>query len=188
MPHQAKVDSICQMRPPTDVSKLRTFVGLVNYYRTYVEHFSRIARPLYDLLKKDVHWEWTTQQQQPFEELKAKLMSMPVMKRPDFCKPFILHTDWSALGIGAILAQQDEGGGEQVVVYASRSNNWAESNYSSYKGECLAVVWAVVHFRPYLFGKPFTLYTDHQPLHWLMTNDKLTGKHESFVGTASSQG
>jgi len=89
---------------------------------------------------------------------------------------FILHTNWSALGIGAIISQLDEEGIGYVIAYASRSNNKAESNYSSYKGECLDVVWAIVHFRPYLYGTKFTLYTDHQPIKWLMTNDKLIGK------------
>ncbi len=98
------------------------------------------------------------------------------MRILDFSKVFILHTDWSALGIGVILGQLDEESKEYVIAYASRSNNKAESNYSSYEGECLAIVWAVIHFRPYLYGTNFTLYTDHQPIKWLMTNDKLTGK------------
>ncbi len=98
------------------------------------------------------------------------------MRRPNSSKVFILHTDQSALGIGAIFDQLDEEGKEYVITYTSRSNNKAESNYSSYEGECLAVVWAVIHFRPYFHGTNFTLYTDHQPIKWLMTNDKLTGK------------
>jgi hypothetical protein len=84
----------------------------------------------------------------------------PWLTSPDFNKVFILHTDWSALGIGAIICQLDERGKEYVIAYASRSNNKAESNYSSYEGECLAVVWPVIHFRPYLYGTNFTLYTD----------------------------
>jgi hypothetical protein len=108
--------------------------------------------------------------------LKEKLLEFPILRRPDFNKVFILHIDWSALGIGAILGQLDEEGKEHVIVYASRNNNKAESNYSSYEGDCLAVVWAVIHFRPYLYGTNFTLYTDHQPIKWLMTNDKLTSK------------
>ncbi len=105
------------------------------------------------------------------------------MRRLDFNKVFILHTNWSALGISVILSQFDEEGKEYVIAYASRSNNKAESNYSSYEGECLVVVWAVIHFRPYLYGTNFTLYTDHQPIKWLMTNDKLTGKlaHWAFI-------
>jgi hypothetical protein len=80
------------------------------------------------------------------------------------------------LGLGAVLTQCDDKRKEFVVVYASRLNNVAESRYSFYKGECLAMVWAVTHFRCYLFGTQFTLVTDHQPLKWLMEFDKLTGK------------
>jgi len=83
------------------------------------------------------------------------------LKRPDFNKVFILHTDWSAFGIRTITGQLDEENKEYVIAYASRSNNKAENNYFSYEGECLAVVWAVIHFRPYLYGTNFTLYTDH---------------------------
>jgi len=103
------------------------------------------------------------------------------LRKHDFNKVFILHTDWSALGIGAILGQLDEEGKEYVITYASRSNNKAENNYSSYEGECLAVVWVVIHFRPYLYGTNFTLYTDHLPIKWLMTNDKLTSKLARWV-------
>ncbi len=105
------------------------------------------------------------------------------MRKLDFSKVFILHTDWSGLSIGAILGQLDEEGKEYVIAYASRSNNKAESNYSSYKGECLVVVWAVIHFRPYLYGTNFTVYTDHRLIKWLMTNNKLTSKlaHWAFI-------
>jgi hypothetical protein len=98
------------------------------------------------------------------------------MKRPDFNKVFILHTDWNALGVGVILGQLDEEGNEYVIAYASQSNNKAESNYFSYEGECLVVVWALIHFKPYLYGTKFSLYTDHLPIKWLMTNDKFIGK------------
>ena len=176
MAHWAKVVAILEMPSPTDIHTLRSFIGLCNYYRGYVEHFSTIAHPLYALLKKDVAWRWEDSTHEAFNALKDKLAEYPILRRPNFSVVFILHTDWSALGIGAILGQCDEEGKEYVVAYASRSNNKAESNYSSYEGECLAVVWAVIHFRPYLYGTKFTLYTDHQPLKWLMTNDKLTGK------------
>jgi len=80
------------------------------------------------------------------------------------------------LGLGAVLTQCDDERKEFVVAYASRSNNAAKSRYSSYKGECLATMWAVAHFRCYLFGTQFTLVTNQQPLKWLMESDKLTGK------------
>jgi len=83
------------------------------------------------------------------------------MRRPDFKKVFILHTDWSVIGIGVIFGQFDEEGKEYVIVYASRSNNKAEINYSSYEGECLVVIWAIIHFKPYLYATEFNLYTNH---------------------------
>jgi hypothetical protein len=99
-----------------------------------------------------------------------------MLRRPDVSKSFQLHTDWSSLGLGAVLTQKDDLSREYVVAYALRSNNMAEANYSSYEGKALAAVWAIVHFRPYLYGQRFTLVTDHQPLRWLMESDKLTGK------------
>jgi len=127
------------------------------------------------LLKKDVTWTWNEEAQEAFNTLKEKLLEFPILRRPAFNKVFILHTNWSALGISVIFGQLDEEGKEYVITYASR-NNKVENNYSSYEGECLAIVWDVIHFRPYLYGTKFTLYIDHQPIKWLMTNDKLTGK------------
>jgi len=98
------------------------------------------------------------------------------LKRHDFNKVFILHTKWSALNISVIFGQLDEEGREYVIAYASRNNNKAKSNYSSYEGECLTIIWVVIHFKPYLYGTKFTFNTYHQPIKWLMTNDKLTGK------------
>jgi hypothetical protein len=86
---------------------------------------------------------------------------LPILKRLDFNKVFILHTDWNALGIGAILGQLDEESKEYVITYASQSNNKAESNYSSYERECLAIVWVVIHFRPYFYGTNFILHANH---------------------------
>jgi hypothetical protein len=128
------------------------------------------------LLKKDVAWTWSEEAQEVFDTLKEKLSEFPILKRLDFNKLFILHIDWNVLGIGAIFGQLDEEGKEYVITYASRSNNKVEKNYSSYEGEYLVVVWDVIHFRPYLYGTNFTLYTNHQPIKWLMTNDKLTNK------------
>jgi hypothetical protein len=92
--------------------------------------------------------------------------------------PSELHTDWSAVGLGTVLIQIDSNGKEFVIAYASRSNNRTERNYSSYYAECFAAVWAVLYFRIYLYdGRPFVLKTDHEPLKWLMTSEKLTGMH-----------
>ena len=85
------------------------------------------------------------------------------MRSPDFGRPFELHIDWAKTGLGAVLSQKDSEDREYVVAYASRSNNKAEGNYSGYEGEALAVVWAVTHFRHFLYGRRSRLTTDHQP-------------------------
>jgi len=125
------------------------------------------------LLKKDVACTWNDEAHEAFYTLKEKLSEFPILRRLDFNKVFILHTDWNVFSIGVILGQLDEEGKEYVITYAFRNNNKAKSNYSSYEGECLAIVWVVIHFKPYLYGTNFTLYIDHQLIKWLMTNDSL---------------
>jgi len=164
------------MPNPTDVHTLKSFIRLCNYYRIYVQEFNTITHPFYALLKKDVAWTWSEKAQETFNILKEKLSKFPILRRPNFSKVFILHIDWSAFSISAILGQFNEEGKEYVIAYASRINNKAESNYSSYKRECLAIVWAVIHFGPYIYGTKFTLYTNHQPIKWLLTNDMFTNK------------
>jgi len=128
------------------------------------------------LLKKDVVRTWSEEAQEAFDTLKEKLSEFPILRKPDFNKVFILHTHWNALSIGAILGQLHEEGKEYVIAYASQNNYKFESNYFSHEGECFLVVWVVIRFRPYLYGTEFTLYIDHRPIKWLMTNDKLIGK------------
>jgi hypothetical protein len=176
MAHWAKVVAILEMPNPTNVHTLRSFIGLCNYYMIYVQDFNTIAHPFYALLKKDVDWTWSEEAQEVFHTLKEKLSKFPILRRLDFIKVFIVHIHWSVLGIGVILGQLDEEGKEYVIAYASQSNNKAKSNYSSYKGETIVVIWVIIHFRPYLYGTKFNLYIDHQLIKWLMTNDKLTSK------------
>ncbi len=176
MAHWAKIVAILEMPNPTNVHTLKSFIGLCNYYRIYVQDFSIINHPLYALLKKDVAWTWSEKAQEAFNTLKEKLSQFPILRRPDFSKVFILHINQSVFCISVIFDQLDEEGKEYVIAYASRSNNKVKSNYSSYNGDCLAVVWVVIHFKPYLYGTNFTLYTNHQPIKWLMTNDKLISK------------
>ncbi len=124
----------------------------------------------------DVDWTCSEEAQEAFNTLKEKLSKFPILKRPDSIKVCILHTNQSALGIGVIFDQLNKEGKEYVIAYAFRNNKKASNNYFSYKGECLVVVWVVIHSGPYLYGTNFTLYIDLQPIKWLMTNNKLTGK------------
>ncbi len=154
---QAKLEAITRIPCPTDVSRVRAFMGLANYYHMYVKGFRAMAKPLNMLLKLNQEWQWGDEQEQAFVELKAKLVAAPILRRPIRGRPFQLHTDWSMLGLGTVLTQCDDEGKEFVVAYASRSNNVVESRYSSYEGECLVVAWVVAHFKCYLFGTQFTL-------------------------------
>lgn len=182
-PQAVKVAAIQRIPYPTSPTAIKQFLGIVNYYRKFLARCSAVARPLNDMLKKDVEFpeQMSEACKGAVDRLKAMLCEAPLLVRPDPKKEFELHTDWSAAGCGAILQQRDEAGDERVVAYASRSNNKAESNYSSYAGECLAAVWGVRYFRVYLYGARFILYTDHRPLEWLMTNPNLTDMHARWA-------
>ncbi|GAQ92482.1 hypothetical protein KFL_010250020 [Klebsormidium nitens] len=115
-PQDAKVAAIVRMVPPRDISELRAFLGTCGYYRRYVLNYARIAAPLNRLLQNGVVWNWVTDEQKAFELLKLKLTEAPVLRRPDFTRPFELHTDWSATGLGAVLAQRDKEGKEYFTL------------------------------------------------------------------------
>jgi len=136
---------------------------------------------MYQLLRKGVPYEWTDQQQKAFELLKRLLTTAPILRYPDFDRPFILHTDASTTGLGAVLAQKDDEGLEYVIAYASRSLNKAERNYSVTELECLAAVWAVKTFRVYLYGTEFNLVTDHTALKWLLNLSEPQGRTARWV-------
>ena len=172
-----KVDAVANIRSPTSQTQLRSFLGAVGYYRKFIKNFSIIASPLFTLTHNHIKWEWSSTCQQAFTTLKQKLTSAPLLKRPDFNKPFIIHSDASTIGLGAILAQIDEGK-EHVIAYASRTLNKAEKSYFATELECLAIVFGINEFRPYIFGQEFTVVTDHKALTWLAklqeTNPRLT--------------
>jgi hypothetical protein len=172
----SKVEVVMSIPRPRDVSRLRAFLGLCNYYHKFVKTFSTIAKPLTMLTRSDQPWIWGNEQEAAFQQLKERLASAPILQRPIARRTYQLHTDWSSLGIGTVLMEMDDEGKEFVIVYASQSNNNAEAQYSSYEGECLAAIWAIAHFLCYLYGNEFLLVTNHQPLKWLMESDKLTGK------------
>ena len=128
-----------------------------------------MARPLHRLTERNYHFKWTTECRQAFEELKAELTTAPVLAYPDYSRPFILDTDASDSGIGAVLSQYDDNGQECVVAYASRMLSKAERRYCVTRRELLAVVVFTQQFRPYLLGRKFTQRTDHGSLTWLQS-------------------
>ena len=163
-----KIKIIQEWRTPKNVKQVQQFLGLANYYRRHVLNFSKHAASLYNLFKKDTIFIFDSECEKAFAKLKELLTSDPILRPPDFTRPFFLYTDASGYCLGAILGQKDDDGREYVIAYDSRMLKGAELHYSITEKECLGVVWAVKHFRVYLYGKLFTIITDHSSLVWLM--------------------
>lgn len=167
-PDPANVEALTTYPPPKHVKGVQQFLGICGYYRRFIPDYTTISKPLTALTKKNVSFEWTEECQQAFKKLKGYLLSYPLLRHPDFQKPFAIYTDASAYGVGAILKQLDDEGKEVVVSYASRMLSKPERNYSATERECLAIIFAVKKFRPYLYGTKFSVVTDHCALCWLM--------------------
>ncbi|GBM06550.1 Retrovirus-related Pol polyprotein from transposon 17.6, partial [Araneus ventricosus] len=165
-PDPQKTAAVTKFPVPENVSDVRSFLGLCSYYRRFIKNFADIAKPLHDLLKKNAKFSWGTPQKESFLTLKKLLTSGPVLGHFLPNAETKIHSDASGYGIGAVLVQVQDGK-ERPLAYASRSLTAAEKNYSTTEKECLAVVWAISKFRPYLFGRPFTVVTDHHSLCWL---------------------
>ncbi|UYV80731.1 hypothetical protein LAZ67_19001552, partial [Cordylochernes scorpioides] len=174
-PDPDKVEAVSKFPRPRNISELKSFLGLCSYYRRFIENFADKARSLHDLLKTEKHFYWDAAQEKAFEVLKTALISEPVLGHFDESADTHLHTDASGHGIGAVLLQI-QGGKERPIAYASRSLTKAENNYSTTEKECLDVVWSISEFRPYLFGRPFTVVTDHHSLCWLVGQKDPSGR------------
>lgn len=178
-----KVDKVRNWPVPSNSDELRSFLALAGYYRRFIHDFSRLTRPLSELLpptstKKGTkinkpEWNWTDREQKVFDNLKEKLTSAPILAYPDFNQPFELHTDASTKALGAVLYQKLDGR-KRVIAYASRALSKAEQNYSAFKLEFLALKWAITEkFSDYLISKPFLVLTDNNPLTYVLTTAKL---------------
>ena len=178
----SKIDKIMKWPTPTNADELRSFLAFCGYYRRFIKDFSKVTRPLADLLPpttskksstKTKPWTWTENENHVFEHLKEILTNPPILAYPDFNKPFELHTDATGKGLGAVLYQSD-GELKRVIAYGSRALNKAERNYSTYKLEFLALKWAVTEkFAEYLAINHFTVLTDNNPLTYVLTSAKL---------------
>ena len=168
LPDPALLTAIREIPPPKTATEVRSFLGLAGYYWRHVKNFAAIAGPLHALTRKDPVFHWSADCQDAFDHLKTLLTTSPITAFPDFSQSFRLYMDASTAGLGAILAQVCEGR-ERIICCASRSLNQAEEAYPATKLECLAIVWAVAKFRPYLMAMPFEVYTDHYALQWLKT-------------------
>ena len=160
-PDSSKVEAVRDFATPTFLTDVRAFLGLASYYRRFIKNFADIVAPLHDLTKGGREFSWTSAADQAFNDLKNRLCSAPILSLPDFSLPFTIHTGASDFGLGVVFSQR-RGENEKVIAYASRTLTPAERNYSTTEKECLAIVWTVNYWRPYLLGKAFDIVTDHQ--------------------------
>ena len=160
-----KVKAIREWVPPKNTKELQAFLGTTGYYQQYLKNYATTAKPLTRLTAKGTVWTWTETEQKAFEILREGLISAPVLGYPDPKLSYILDTDASAVGVGVLSQVQNEK--ETVIAYYSKTLSAAEQNYCVTRKELHAVVKAIKHFRPYLYGQTFKLRTDHTSLRWL---------------------
>ena len=187
-----KIEAVTKWPTPRTVYDVRSFLGFVGYYRRFIKNFSRITKPIREVITglenqskraaKKTYIEWTDAADTAFEHLKAMCVSTPILAYPNYQLPFTLHTDSSTDGLGAVLYQKQDGK-MRVIAYASRSVSKAEANYPAHKLEFLALKWAVCEkFHEYLYGsKPFEVFTDNNPLTYVLTSAKLDACGQRWV-------
>ena len=186
----AKIEAILKWPRPKTVTDVRSFTGFTNYYRKFIKGYAKVARPLHELTsgenakRKNRPVEWDDRCQESFEALKKLCSECPVLAYADYSKPFVLHTDASTIGLGAVLYQKQADGKERVIAYASRTLNRAERNYDAHKLEFLALKWAVTdRFHEYLYGGTFDVFTDNNPLTYILTTAKLDAMGHRWVAS-----
>ena len=184
-PQVSKVEAIHGCQPPTTKKGVRSFLGLVGWYRRFIPNFSSRAACLTDLTRKTSPNKvvWTPECEVAFRDLQERMCSEQVLQSPDFSLPFTVQTDASGLGLGAVLLQGD-GENKMPVQYVSRKLFPRETRYSTIDKEGLAIKWALDTLKYYLVGKEFVLETDHRPLQWLHrmrdSNSRITRWHLSL--------
>ena len=184
-PNPHNIAKVKQWKEPENVTEVRQFLGLCSYYRRHIRNFSLIAKPLADLTRKESPLVWTPECQKAFEELKEKLIGPEIMAYPHDAGNFIIDTDASDFGIGAVLSQiQNEV--PKVIAYASRSLNKSERNYCVTDKELLALKYFIEYFKHYLLGRQFLARTDHQALIWLFSLREPKGRIARWIEILSA--
>lgn len=161
-----KVSAILNIPVPSNTKEVRQFCGTASWYRRFIPNFASRLFPLTSMLRKNRSFKWSEEAQAAFDDIRGSLVQSPILSCPDFGKQFTISCDASGIGIGAVLSQSSEDG-EHVIAYASRTLGKTEQKFSATERECLAVIWAIEKFRPYIEGTHFVVVTDHHSLLWL---------------------
>uniref|UniRef100_A0A8C5PIS1 Gypsy retrotransposon integrase-like protein 1 n=1 Tax=Leptobrachium leishanense TaxID=445787 RepID=A0A8C5PIS1_9ANUR len=167
-----KVDALVKAPAPTSLHQLRSYLGLLNYYNKFLPDLAHTLFPMHKLLEKHSRWDWSAKCQHAFESSKRKLLASRMLVHYDLQKPLTLACDASPYGLGAVLSHILPDGSEKPVAFASRSLTKTESNYSQIDKEAFALIWAIRKFHLYLYGRKFTILTDHKPLLQIFSPDK----------------
>jgi len=183
-----KIEAIRMFGRPKCMKNLRSFLGICNYYRRFIKNYSQKSRLLEGMCGKSMKkLVWSEQSEQAFEELKRALTEAPILGLPDLSKDFILDTDASFDALGAVLSQKDEFGQEKVIAYGSHAMNKHELGYCVTRKELLAIYFFCIHFKHYLYGKRFTLRTDHKAITFMLSTKKpITPQFQSWINYISS--
>jgi ribonuclease HI len=172
----SKVESVAMWEQPLNVADVRSFLGMVGYYQRFIENFSKIAKPMTELLKNIIKFEWSEVCEKSFQELKRRLTTAQVLTLPDIKKDFVVYCDASREGLGCVLMQEGK-----VVAYASRQLKKHEENYPTHDLELAAVVHALKIWRHYLLGNKCELYTDHKSLKYFFTQTELNMRQRRWL-------
>ena len=171
-PTEDKIRAIKEAPAPTNITELRSFLGMITYYSKFLPNMSTKLTPLYALLAKKKRWSWHTKEEAAFQLAKQALHSDAVLVHFDSSKPLILACDASQYGIGAVLSHVFEDGREKPIAYTSRTLNPAEKRYSQLEKEGLAIVSGIKKFHNFLYGRHFIIESDHRPLSFLFNEAK----------------
>ena len=172
-PTQEKVRAVQDAPRPTNVTELKSYLGLLTYYYRFLRNLSTVLAPLNQLLRHQEPWCWTDEQEKAFKESKELLLSSQVLAHFDPSLEIIVACDASDYGIGAVLSHKMPNGSERPVAFMSRTLNRTERKYSQIEKEGLACVVGVIRFHSYLYGHHFVLQTDHKPLLSFLSENKL---------------
>ena len=179
-PDPDKIRSIVEWPVPRNLTEVRSFLGLASYYRRHVRGFADIARPMHELQRKKEPFEWTQRRQDSFDRLKHCLVTAPVLAAPRDEGLYILDTDASDIGLGAVL-QQEQPDGLRVIAYASCAMSRAEVSYCTTRKELLAIIYGLKKFRQYLLAREFVIRTDHAALTYLLKTPEPVGQQARWL-------